>query len=168
MTHGTNIPKHFEKTEELSELLDSVLNIITIDRAFLSRKQNEGNTVYYFLTLFVDVNNDPLPNEIRSLITKKGKKHPDFRIRVYTETQSETGLERGALYFLEHCCLGENVFARLQGENIMDYSSMAYETLVNRAIRYHKSELAKVNAFANTADILIKEGDYAIATFNMH
>ncbi|AEM70803.1 MAG: HEPN domain-containing protein [Allomuricauda sp.] len=168
MTHGTNIPKHFEKVEELSELLDSILNIITIDRAFLSRKQNEGKTEYYFLTLFVDVNNDPLPNEIRSLITKKGKKHPDFRIRVYTENQSETGLERGSLYFLEHCCLGKTVFAHPEGENIMDYSTMAYNTLMKRASRYHKSELAKVNAFANTADILIKEGDYAIATFNMH
>jgi len=168
MTHGTNIPKHFEKAEELSELLDSILNIITIDRAFLSRKQNEGNSKYYFLTLFVDVNNDPLPNEIRSLVAKKGKKHPDFRIRVYTENQSETGLERGALYFLEHCCLGRTVFAHPEGENIMDYSTMAYNTLIKRASRYHRSELAKVNAFANTADILIKEGDYAIATFNMH
>lgn len=168
MKYDTNIPENFEKMEELSELLDSILNIITIDSAFLSKKQKEGNAEYYFLTLFVDVNNDPLPNEIRSLITKKGKKHPDFRIRVYTENQSETGLERGSLYFLEHCCLGENVFARLQGENIMDYSTMAYETLVKRAIRYHKSEMGKVNAFANTADILIKEGDYAIATFNMH
>ncbi|NDV15717.1 HEPN domain-containing protein [Muricauda sp. TY007] len=168
MTHGTNIPKHFEKAEELSELLDSILNIITIDRVFLSRKQNEGNTEYYFLTLFVDVNNDPLPNEIRSLVAKKGKKHPDFRIRVYTENQSETGLERGSLYFLEHCCLGKTVFAHPEGENIMDYSTMAYNTLMKRASRYHKSELGKVNAFANTADILIKEGDYAIATFNMH
>ena len=168
MKYDTNIPENFEKAEELSELLDSILNIITIDSAFLSRKQKEGNTEYYFLTLFVDVNNDPLPNEIRSLVTKKGKKHPDFRIRVYTESQSEIGLERGSLYFLEHCCLGETVFARLQGGNIMDYPSMAYETLVKRAARYYKSELAKVNAFANTADILIKEGDYAIATFNMH
>jgi len=168
MKHDTNIPENFEKTEELSELLDSILNIITIDSAFLSSKQEEGNTEYYFLTLFVDVNNDPLPNEVRSLITKKVKKHPDFRIRVYTENQSEIGLERGSLYFLEHCCLGENVFARLRGENIMDYSTMAYETLVKRATRYHKSELAKVNAFANTANILIKDGDYAIATFNMH
>lgn len=168
MKHDTNIPENFEKMEELSELLDSILNTITIDSVFLSKKQKEGNTEYYFLTLFVDVNNDPLPNEIRSLITKKGKKYPDFRIRVYTENQSETGLERGALYFLEHCCLGENVFARLQGENIMDYSTMAYETLIKRASRYYKSEMAKINAFANTAETLIKEGDYAIATFNMH
>ncbi|MBA4745721.1 MAG: HEPN domain-containing protein [Muricauda sp.] len=168
MTHGTNIPENFEKAEGLSELLNSILNIITIDSAFLSRKQNEGNTEYYFLTLFVDVNNDPLPNEIRSLIAKKGKRHPDFRIRVYTENQSETGLERGALYFLEHCCLGKTVFAHPEGENIMDYSTMAYNTLMKRASRYYKSEMGKVNAFANTADILIKEGDYAIATFNMH
>lgn len=168
MKHGTNIPENFEKAEELSELLDSILNIITIDRAFLSKKQIEGNTEYYFLTLFVDVNNDPLPNEIRSLVAKKGKKHPDFRIRVYTENQSETGLERGSLYYLEHCCLGKTVFAHPEGENIMDYSTMAYQTLVKRAKRYQRSELGKVNAFANTADILIKEGDYAIATFNMH
>src|SRR5690606_11369033 len=39
---------------------------------------------------------------------------------------------------------------------------------MKRASRYYNSEMAKVNAFANTADILIKEGDYAIATFNMH
>lgn len=168
MIHGTNIPKHFEKAEELSKLLDSILNIITIDRAFLSKKQIEGNTEYYFLTLFVDVNNDPLPNEIRSLVAKKGKTYTDFRIRVYTENQSEIGLERGSLYFLEHCCLGKTVFAHPEGENIMDYSTMAYETLMKRASRYYKSEMAKVNAFANTADILIKEGDYAIATFNMH
>ncbi|GLU43284.1 HEPN domain-containing protein [Allomuricauda sp. NBRC 101325] len=168
MTHGTNIPENFERAEELSELLHSILNIITIDRAFLSKKQIEGNTEYYFLTLFVDVNNDPLPNEIRSLVAKKGKKHPDFRIRVYTENQSEIGLERGALYFLEHCCLGKTVFAHPEGENIMDYSTMAHQTLMKRAACYHKSELGKVNAFANTADILIKEGDYAIATFNMH
>ena len=168
MKYDTNIPENFERAEELSELLDSILNIITIDSAFLSKKQKEGNTEYYFLTLFVDVNNDPLPNEIRTLVTKKGKKHPDFRIRVYTESQSEVGLERGSLYFLEHCCLGETVFARLQGGNIMDYPTMAYETLVKRANRFHKSEMAKVNAFANTADILIKEGDFAIATFNMH
>ena len=168
MKYDTNIPENFEKAEELSELLDSILNIITIDRAFLSRKQNEGNSEYYLLTLFVDFNNDPLPNEVRSLVAKKGKKYPDFRIRVYTENQSETGLERGSLYFLEHCCLGKTVFAHPEGENIMDYSTMAYETLTKRATRYHKSELAKVNAFANTANILIKEGDYAIATFNMH
>jgi len=168
MKYDTNIPENFEKMEELSELLDSILNIITIDSAFLSKKQKEGNAEYYFLTLFVDVNNDPLPNEIRSLVTKKGKKHTDFRIRVYTENQSETGLERGALYFLEHCCLGKTVFAHPEGENIMDYSTMAYNTLMKRASRYKKSEIGKVNAFANTADILIKEGDYAIATFNMH
>ena len=74
MKHDTNIPENFEKAEELSELLDSILNTITIDSAFLSTKQKEGNTEYYFLTLCVDVNNDPLTNEIRSLITKKGKK----------------------------------------------------------------------------------------------
>ncbi|MDC6389205.1 HEPN domain-containing protein [Maribacter sp. PR1] len=168
MTHYTNIPENFERAEDLSELLNGILNIITIDRAFLSGKQNEGNTEYYFLTLFVDVNNDPLPNEIRSLVAKKAKKCPDFRIRVYTESQSETGLERGSLYFLEHCCLGENIFAHPEGENIMDFSTMAYRNLMKRASRYHRSELAKVNAFANIADILIKEGDYAIATFNMH
>ncbi|MHA7864930.1 HEPN domain-containing protein [Flagellimonas marinaquae] len=168
MKFDTNIPENFERAEELSELLDGILNIITIESAFLSRKQNEGNVEYYIVTMFVDVNNDPLPNEIRSLVAKTRKKHPDFRIRVYTENQSETGLERGSLYFLEHCCLGKTVFAHPEGENIMDYSTMAYNTLMKRASRYHKSELGKVNAFANTADILIKEGDYAIATFNMH
>ncbi|TMU54586.1 HEPN domain-containing protein [Flagellimonas algicola] len=168
MTHCTNIPENFEKAEELSNLVDSILNKVTIDAVFLSAKQKEGDTEYHVLTFFVDVNNDPLPNEILSLVSKIGKEHPDFRTRVYTENQSEIGLERGALYFLEHCCLGETIFAHPEGENIMDYSEMAHKTLINRAIRYFDSEMKKVNVFANTADILIKEGDHSIATFNMH
>ncbi|MBS9461002.1 HEPN domain-containing protein [Flagellimonas sp. 389] len=168
MTHGTNIPENFERAEELSNLLDGILNIITIDRVFLSRPQKEGDIEYHIITLFVDVNNDPLPNEIRSLVTKKGKEHPDFRIRIYTENQSEIGLERGSLYFLEHCCLGENIFAHPEGENIMDYSEIVHKTLIYRATRYFDSEMGKIKAFANTANILIGEGNHAIATFNMH
>ncbi|TMU57452.1 HEPN domain-containing protein [Flagellimonas algicola] len=168
MTHCTNIPENFEKAGELSNLVDSILNTITIDAAFLSAQQKEGNAKYHILTLFVDVNNDPIPTEIRSLISKIGKEHPDFRVRIYTKNQSEIGLERGALYFLEHCCLGETIFAHPEGENIMDYSEMAHKTLINRATRYYTSEMKKVGAFAHTADILIKEGDLSIATFNMH
>ncbi len=168
MRHYTNIPEKFEKAEELSSLLDSILNTVTIDRAFMSRKQKEGDTEYYFITFFVDVNNDPLPNEVRSLVSQIGKNHPDFRIRVYTENQSEIGLERGALYFLEHCCLGSTIFARPESDNIMDYSGMAHRTLVLRASRYFNSEMRKIRSFSNIADILIKEGDLAIATFNMH
>jgi HEPN domain-containing protein len=168
MKHHTNIPENFERAEELSKLIDSILNVITIDAIFLSRKQIEGDTAYHILTLFTDVDNDPIPNEILALVSKLGKEHPDFRIRIYTEEQSEIGLSRGSLYFLEHCCLGITVYARLEGANLLDYPEMTLTNIIKRTIRYHDSEMKKVRTFANTADILIKEGDYAIATFNMH
>jgi HEPN domain-containing protein len=168
MTHGTNIPENFEKAEKLSELLDSILNVITIDAIFLSRKQMEGDITYHILTLFTDVDNDPIPNEILALVSKLGKEHPDFRIRIYTEEQSEIGLSRGSLYFLEHCCLGDTVYARMEGANLLDYPEMTLTNIIKRTTRYYDSEIKKVKTFADIADTLIKEGDYAIATFNMH
>ncbi|RIV44677.1 HEPN domain-containing protein [Flagellimonas pelagia] len=168
MKHHTNIPENFERAEELSNLIDSVLNVITIDAIFLSRKQIEGDTTYHILTLFTDVDNDPIPTEILALVSKLGKERPDFRIRIYTEEQSEIGLSRGSLYFLEHCCLGDTVYARMEGANHLDYPEMSLVNIIKRASRYYDSEMKKVKTFANTADILIKEGNYAIATFNMH
>ena len=142
--------------------------MITIDAVFLSRKQIEGNSTYHILTLFTDADNDPIPNEILALVSKLGKEYPDFRIRIYTEEQSEIGLSRGSLYFLEHCCLGDTVYARIEGANLLDYPEMTLTNIIKRTVRNYDSEMKKVTTFANTADILIKEGDYAIATFNMH
>ncbi|MBW8198907.1 HEPN domain-containing protein [Flagellimonas abyssi] len=168
MKHHTNIPETFERAEELSKLIENILNVITIDAVFLSRKQIEGNSTYHILTLFTDVDNDPIPTEILALVSKLGKEHPNFRIRIYTEEQSEIGLSRGSLYFLEHCCLGDTVYARIEGANLLDYPEMTLTNIIKRTIRNYDSEMKKVTTFANTADILIKEGDYAIATFNMH
>ena len=168
MDSYVNIPENFGKGEELYELMDDILNVIAIDRAFLSDLQEEGGTKYHIVTLFVEVNKDPVPNEIVTFVTKAGKRYPDFRIRVYTEHQSEIGLERGALYFVLHCCCGTVIYASPNGENLFDYSERAMDTLVKRAKRYFDIEMRKVDAFARTADGLIEEGDYAIATFNMH
>ncbi|MBU2900639.1 HEPN domain-containing protein [Maribacter dokdonensis] len=168
MDSYVNIPENFEKREELYRLMDDILNVIAIDRAFLSNLQQEGGTKYYIITLFVDVNNEPIPNEIVTFVTKTGKQYPGFRIRIYTEHQSEIGLERGALYFIRHCCCGTVIYASPNGENLFDYSEKAMDTLLKRAKRYFAIEMRKVDAFARTADGLIEEGDYAIATFNMH
>ncbi|WP_273276788.1 HEPN domain-containing protein [Maribacter polysiphoniae] len=168
MNSYVNIPENFKKSDDLYKLMDDILNVIAIDRAFLSSLQQEGGTKYYIITLFVDVNNEPIPNEIVTFVTKTGKQYPGFRIRIYTEHQSEIGLERGALYFLLHCCCGTTIYASPNGENLFDYSEKAMDTLVKRAKRYFAIEMRKVDAFARTADGLIEEGDYAIATFNMH
>tara|TARA_E500000318_G_scaffold111095_1_gene128460 strand:+ start:91 stop:1866 length:1776 start_codon:yes stop_codon:yes gene_type:complete len=168
MEHYINIPKNFEKKEELSNLIDNILNVITIDAIFLSMEQSVGDAHYHILTFFVDVNNNPIPNEILAFGSKKAKDHPDFRIKIYTEEQSEIGILRGSLYFLEHCCLGEMVYAHPEGTNLLDYPELALGNILKRAERYFDSEMKKVRAFANTADILIKEGDHAIATFNLH
>ncbi|SFB81271.1 HEPN domain-containing protein [Flagellimonas taeanensis] len=168
MEHYINIPKNFEKKEELSNLIDKILNVITIDAIFLSREQREGETTYHILTFFVDVNNNPIPDEILGFGSKRSKDHPDFRIKIYTEEQSEIGILRGSLYFLEHCCLGEMVYAHPEGTNLLDYPELALGNILKRAERYFDFEMKKIRAFANTACILIKEGNHIIATFNLH
>ncbi|MHA7831918.1 MAG: HEPN domain-containing protein [Flagellimonas sp.] len=168
MEHYLSIPKNFEKKGELSNLIDNILNVITIDAIFLSMEQGEGDAIYHILTFFADVNNNPIPNEILGFGLKKAKDHPDFRIKIYTEEQSEIGILRGSLYFLEHCCLGEMVYAHPEGTNLLDYPELALGNILKRAERYFDLEMKKIKAFTNTADILIKEGDHAIATFNLH
>ncbi|AYN68587.1 HEPN domain-containing protein [Euzebyella marina] len=168
MQYYKNIPEIYTEKEELSRLIDSILNVITIDAVFLSKEQREGNLTYHILTFIADVDNDPIPHEVLSWLAKQGKSHPNLRIRIYTEEQSEMALSRGSLYFLEHCCLGHTVFVRSEGGNLLDYPEMNLGNILKRAIRYRASEMEKVGTFAHTADILIREGNHAIATFNMH
>lgn len=168
MNNYINIPENFEKEEKLSNLLDNMLNMLTLDSIFLSELQNEGESPYYFITAFVDANIEPVPNEFINLITKIEKEYPDFKIRIYTEATSEIALERGSLYFTEHCCLGFTLFANSEGEIIMDYQSLALNALLKRAIRYFNSETHKINAFVKAADELIAEKQFGIAAFNLH
>ena len=168
MTNYVNIPENFLQEEKLSALLDGMLNTLTLDSIFLSELQNEGENPYYFITAFVDTNIEPIPNEVISLIAKIEKEYPVFKIRIYTEATSETALEHGSLYFVEHCCLGFTLFAHSEGENIMDYKNLALNTLLKRAVRHYNTEMQKIDAFIKAADKLIAEKQYGIATFNLH
>src|SRR5690606_22190709 len=168
MNNYVNIPENFEQEEKLSAVLDSMLNMLTLDIIFLSELQNEGENPYYFITAFVDANIEPIPNEVISLIAKIEKEYPVFKIRIYTEATSETALERGSLYFVEHCCLGFTLFAHSEAENIMDYNNLALSTLLKRAVRYYNTEMQKIDAFIKAADKLIAEKQYVIPTFNLH
>tara|TARA_R110002126_G_scaffold9840_1_gene44219 strand:+ start:25675 stop:26964 length:1290 start_codon:yes stop_codon:yes gene_type:complete len=168
MDNYVNIPENFEKSKELKALMIDIVNVITIDRAFLSGLQEEGGTKYHIVTLFVDAENEPIPNEKVSFVIRSGKRYPDFRIRVYTENQFEIGVEVGSLYFLRHCRCGTVIYTGSDSKNQYDYSEMAMGTLVKRAKRYFGKEIGKIDAFARAADGLIDERDYAIATFNIH
>ena len=168
MNNYINIPEHFEKKKQLSALLDSMLNMLTLDIIFLSELQNEGENHYYFITAFVDANIDPVPNEVISLIGKIETEYPDFKIRIYTEATSETALERGSLYFVEHCCLGFTVYANSEGECALDYKSLPVNKLLKRTVRYFDAEMCKIDAFIKSADGLMAEKQFGIAAFNMH
>ncbi|WP_421151596.1 HEPN domain-containing protein [Seonamhaeicola sp. NFXS20] len=168
MNNYVNIPEHFDQEEKLSALLDSILNMLTLDTIFLSELQNEGGNPYYFITAFVDANIDPIPNEVINIIAKIEKEYPYFKIRIYTEATSETALERGSLYFVEHCCLGFIVYANSEGETTLDYQSLPVNKLLKRTVRYFSLEMRKIAAFNKTADRLITEKQLGIAAFNLH
>lgn len=168
MNNYINIPEHFEKKKQLSALLDSILNMLTFDIIFLSELQNEGENLYYLITAFVDANIDPVPNEVISMIAKIEAGYPDFKIRIYTEATSETALERGSLYFLEHCCLGFTVYANSDGECVLDYKSLPVNKLLKRTVRYFDAEMRKIDAFVRAADGLMAEKQFGIAAFNLH
>ncbi|MFY0715229.1 HEPN domain-containing protein [Seonamhaeicola sp. NFXS20] len=168
MKNYINIPDNFGQEEKLSDLLDSMLNMLTFDIIFLSELQNEGGSPYYFITAFVDANIDPIPNEVINLIFKMEKEYPEFKVRVYTEATSETALERGSLYFVEHCCLGFTIYANSEGETTLDYQSLPVNKLLKRTVRYFNAEMRKINAFVKAADGLFSEKQFCIATFNLH
>src|SRR5690606_9230885 len=105
------LPKKFERTEELSHILDEFQPVLRLEGVFLSAVQLEGNDSYYILTFIVPAQLDPLPQGIYPLITRLGKEHPYFKIKAYSESQAEMALDRGSLYIIEHCCFGKELFA---------------------------------------------------------
>lgn len=163
-----NFPEDFKQKEGLSKLLGNLGGRIVLDSAFLSELQTEGGSAYHSITLIVGADIDPIPNEILDLVALLNKEHPGFRLRVYTENQLETGLSRGSLYFLEHCRLGTLLYASPDYGNSLDLGGRSLDSLLKRAVAYKKTECRKVGIFAKTADDLIKDGEYAMATFNLH
>ena len=168
MTTYLNIPQDFQHKERLAQLLHSILNAIALDSFYLSRLQQEDDLSYYFLTGFTDLNIDPIPNEVLTLVSKIQHDYPEFKIRLYTEEQAQTELERGSLYFIEHCSLGECVYANPEGENVFMYSELPLNNLIKYAQRHFKREQLKVRGFESAADAFVKEEHFGLAAFNFH
>jgi len=142
--------------------------MLTFDSIFLSKLQEEEENPYYIVTAFVDSNIEYVPDEFTTLIAKIERKYPDFKILLCTEATSVTALERGSLFFVEHCCLGFTLFAHTDGEIKLDYQNMELNTLLKRAVQRNHVEMKKINAFVNAADGLIAEKQFGIAAFNLH
>ena len=168
MNLAFQLPKNFERTKELSHILEDFQQVVRLEGVFLSAAQLEGNDSYHILTFIVPPAHDPLPQEIYPLVTRLGKEHPYFKIKAYTESQVEMALARGSLYFIEHCCLGKVLFAAGDSDNKLEFKSMALESLLERAVGTKKAEMRKIEIFATTAKDLIRTGDLAMATYNMH
>src|SRR5690606_15502462 len=111
MRHELILPDDFKRKAELHQFLDKVLNVVTLDIVFLSQEQGEGELAYHVVTLIVDASLDYVLEPIQSLIQVMAEGHPYFKIRLYAEAQLVAGLERGGLFFLEHCCFGTDVYS---------------------------------------------------------
>lgn len=168
MKNYVDIPVNIEHEEELSAIVDSMFNMLTLDSVFLSELQNEKENQYYIITAFAGDNTEPLPIEFINRIVKIEKEHPGFKIRIYTKATLETALDHGSLYIVEHCYLGCKLFAHCEGQFIRDYQNPALNTMLKRAARYCNAEMNKINAFVKAADGLIAEKQFGIAAFNLH
>ncbi len=168
MIRDFNFPKNFELEAELSEMLEELSARIALDSVFLSELQTEGDLEYRIVTFIAEASIDPIPPEVLKLTSSLGKEHPEFRFKIYTENQAETGLFRGSLYFVEHCCLGSVLYASLESRNILDFGGISLKSMHQRAVSYQNAESRKIKVFTKTANDLIRAGNHAMATFNMH
>lgn len=167
MENSFNIPEKFKLADELKAILSDVLNVITIDRMFLSSKQTEGTNSFYFITAIIDINVDPVPPEFITLASKITKESP-FKIRIFTEEHVDSELQRGSFYFLEHCCAGQLIYASGQSENIALYEQQYLNGYLRWAIKHYKVERKKIDSFLKSADLLISENQLNVAAFNLH
>lgn len=168
MINEINIPEEFEFEDRILLLLNNLLNILTFDIIFLSEPQNEGENPYYFITLFVDINIDPIPQEVLAIVQKVEIDFPEFKLGIFTEESSSIALQRGNLYFVEHVCLGHTLYSNPDGEILLDYKNLPLATLIKSVVRCFNSEMQKINAFVIAADKLIAEKQFETATFNLH
>lgn len=168
MTNYLNLPDQFEFPEKITELTRQILNVLTLDRIYLSKKQTEGESNYFILTGFVDISLDPIPNGIFSLIAEIQNDYSEFRIRIYNEEQADTAMQRGSLYFVEHCSLGTFLYSNPEGENILSYSELSLNGLLVWASRHYNREKRKVDSFEKTGRTLMEDQQLGLAAFNFH
>ncbi|WP_435139070.1 HEPN domain-containing protein [Formosa sp. A9] len=162
------LPKKFDLSDKLSILLNSIIDVLSVDSIYLSNKQIEKKCSYFFVTLFIDCDMDLLPNEILKLISKIENEFPHFKVLIFTQAIAEKNIERGSFYFLEHCCFGYKLYSKPEGDNILDYEDLALHNILKRAERYYMAEMKKINGYINSSKLLIKQKNYDLAGFNLH
>jgi len=168
MRNEITVPDDFKRKVELRELLKKILNVVTLDSVFISQEQGEGDDGYHFVTLIVDANLERVPGQIRSLIQEMAQGHPYFKIRLYAEDQLLEGLEKGQLFFLQHCCFGTEVYSNALTESRVAYDGMPWKDFVakagDRLIASHK----KIYTHTMQADLLTEKGNHRESVLEMH
>ena len=149
-------------------MLEKILNVVTLDIVFLSQEQGEGESAYHFVSLIVDANLEQVPGQIRSLVCEMAEGHPYFKIRLFAEDQLLEGLEKGGLFFLQHCCFGTEVYSNALTESRVAYDAMPWKDFVakagDRLIAMHK----KIYTHTMQADVLIEKGNHRESALEMH
>ncbi len=148
----------------LKELKSSIKEVEDIEQVYLLEDPIEGIIV----TFIVEEEHLTRSIELSFKIGKTLKNLPIKRYRIYSLSYAQEELERGNLYFIKNCSLGEIFYKSSTSRITLRREKEEIEALLKKATSYLEREIDRITSFTEGISFYRKRKEWSGAAFLIH
>ena len=148
----------------LKEFKRRIKEVEEVEQVYLLKDPIEGTIVTFIVKEEYAVNSTEFQSQVeRTLKWLSGK-----RFRVYSFSYAKEELEKGNLYFIKNCALGDLIYNSSTAETTLFRQKEDVEILLKRATSYLEREIDRINSFTEGISFYRKRKKWAGAAFLIH
>lgn len=148
----------------LKEFKRRMKEVEEIEQVYLLEDPIEGVIVTFIVEEEHLANSIELSFKVEEIL----KNLPIKRYRIYSYSYAQEELERGNLYFIKNCSLGELYYNSSTPETTLFRQKEDVELLLKRATSYLEKEISRINSFTEGISFYRKRKEWAGAAFLIH
>lgn len=151
-------------TSEFEEVRKKTEVIGNVEQVYLSKKTEEGQIMTFLVKedFISDHQDDVIKISIIMEILPKTK------YRIYRHSYARKELEKGNLYFIKNCQLGNLVYNRSNFVNFNYQEENKTELLLKKATTLFEEEIDRIHSFTDGIKFYRKRREWAAAAFLIH
>ncbi|UJH90567.1 hypothetical protein LZ575_17530 [Antarcticibacterium sp. 1MA-6-2] len=148
----------------LNKFRQKIQAVEDIEQVYLSEAIREGTVI----TILVKQESPVLSQKISYLMENLLENLPKLRFRIYNFAYAKQELEKGNLYFIKNCILGELISKGSTLEKLNLRNREELETLIEKAAFELENEIERINSFTVGISFYWKRKEWAGAAFLIH